>query len=103
MTGDPRRTGAIRSDVAAVLAADLEERLGDLLQAADPGRVHQGRERVAARADRLLQRRQRRAGVLGVLVLEFADAFELRLLLFLGRAGELEGGGRGVFAARVTE
>src|SRR5580693_8485710 len=89
--------------VAAVLAADLEEGLGDLLQAADPGGVHQGGERVAAGADRLLQRGQRRVGVLGVLLLEFADALELRLLLLLGRAGELEGGGRGVLAARVAE
>jgi hypothetical protein len=32
------------SDVAAVLAADLEERLGDLLEAAYPGRVQPARE-----------------------------------------------------------
>ena len=42
---DGRRAG---SDVAAVLAADLEEGLGDLLERAHPRRVHQHVEDVAA-------------------------------------------------------
>src|SRR6202044_1769102 len=90
-------------DVAAVLAADFEEGLGYLLEAADAGGVHEGREGVAAGADRVLEGRQRCVGVLGVLFLELADGLELGFLLLLGRAGELEGGGRGVFAARVAE
>ena len=36
------------SDVAPVLPADLEERLGDLLERADASRVHQHREDVVA-------------------------------------------------------
>jgi hypothetical protein len=34
------------SDVAAVLAADFEERVGDLLQGADPGGVHEHGEQA---------------------------------------------------------
>src|ERR1700733_7445149 len=42
-TGWPRSSW---SDIATVLAADLEERLGDLLEAAYPGGVHQDGEHV---------------------------------------------------------
>src|ERR1700743_1320411 len=46
-------------DVAAVLAADLEECLGDLLQAAHPGRVHEHGEHVLAGPGGVLKGGQR--------------------------------------------
>src|SRR5205809_27707 len=51
------------SDVAAVLAADLEERLGDLLQRADASGVHQHGEDVLAAHGGLLQSGDRCGGL----------------------------------------
>src|SRR5580692_12941005 len=78
--------------VAAVLAADLEECLGDLLQAAHPGGVHEHGEHVLTAARGLLERGERGVRLLAVPLLEAADPVQLRLLLFLGAAGERDKG-----------
>ena len=96
-----RRGEILSSDVSAVLTADLEERLGDLLQAAHPGGVHQDGEHVAARARRFLQVGQGRVGFLAVPFGEIPDPFQLGLLLLLGGPGQLGGGGHGT--GRVPE
>src|SRR5579859_7675709 len=77
-----------RSDIAPVLAADLEERLGDLLQAAHPGRVHEHGEHVPARPGGVLQRGQGGVRLLPVPLVEVPDPVELRLLLLVGPPGE---------------
>src|SRR5882724_10209652 len=80
---------AAPSDVAAVLPADVEERLGDLLQGAHASRLHQDGEHVAARTGRILQRRERLVRLLAVPLLEVADPGQLGLLLLLGTPGQL--------------
>src|SRR6516225_4804345 len=93
----------LSSDIAAVLAADLEECLGDLLQAAHPGGVHQDGEHVAAGSRRFFQLGQGAVRLLAVPFGEIPDAFQLGLLLLLGGAGEFsrDGHGPGGVAERV--
>jgi hypothetical protein len=63
----------VLSDVAVVVPADLEERLGDSLQAAHTGGIHHGGEDVAAGTGRVLECRQCRLGCLGVPFGEIAN------------------------------
>src|SRR3546814_14048607 len=74
------------SDVASVLAADLEERLGDLLQRADPGGVHPHREDVVSVDGRVLELGDRLLAPGSVLGLEGMNPLALGLLLRLGGA-----------------
>ena len=61
--------------IAAVLAADLEECLGDLAEGADLSRVHQRVEQVVTVGAALVRSRSRgRAGLVAVPRLEIADA-----------------------------
>ena len=76
---------------APVLPADLEQRVGDLAERADAHRVHQHLEHVAVVDHRLLQALQhrpalRRRGA----AWKSAQALQLRLLLLVGRARQLE-------------
>jgi hypothetical protein len=89
------------SDVAAVLAADFQERLGNLLKAAHPGSVHQDGEHVVARAGRILQRGERLVRLVPMPLGEIADPLELGFLFVLGAPGKLSG--RGLVAGGVAE
>src|SRR5947209_9293363 len=75
---------------APVLAAHPEERLRDLTERADAHRVHQHGEDVAVVDDRLLKALQQARRVGCVARMEVVEALELRFLLVLGRARELE-------------
>src|SRR5688572_19255350 len=61
------------SDVAPVLTADLEERLGHLLQRADPRCVHEHREDVLPAHRCGLEPLQRGRGLVAVRLLELLD------------------------------
>src|SRR5690606_32003792 len=84
------------SHVPPVLAADLEERFGDLLEAADPCRVHEDREHVLVVHGGLLEPLDRLLGLLPVRLPERLDPPQLRLLLLLGGAGQFDLLGRAV-------
>src|SRR4051812_6370167 len=84
------RASAMGSDIAPVLAADLEERLADLTERAAADRVHEGLEDVAPVGGGLLQRGERCRGLRAVLLVEGVQPVELRLLLGLGRPGQLD-------------
>src|SRR6202008_4426722 len=91
------------SDVPAVLAADLEECLGDLLQAAHPGRVHEHGEHVLAGPGGVLKGGQRAVGLVPVLLLEVANPVELGLLLLVGASREQDRSDGGLVGMRVAE
>ena len=89
-----RAAPARGADVAAVLAADLEERVADLPERAHPHGVHERVEDVAAAGRRRLQRRDRGRRLLAVAGVEVGEPVELRLLLGLGGPRELRRPGR---------
>src|SRR5688500_9107526 len=93
---DQRRAGSapgipaqLELHAAAVLAADLEQRVRDLPERADAHRVHQHLENVLIAYDCLAQALKHGAAFLVVLLVELAQARELRALLFLGGADQL--------------
>src|SRR5258706_3766436 len=93
---------AAASHAAAVLPAHFEQRMGDLPQRADTYRIHQHLEHVAVVDDRLLQPLQRRRGFARMQPMELGEALQLRLLLLLGGARQLDVLGHRL-AVRVAE
>ena len=71
-----------------VLAAHLEEGVGDLPEGAAPHRLHQHLEDVLVADDRLAEAFEHRRGVFRMPRLERAKAIDLALLLLSGRAGK---------------
>src|SRR5215207_7527855 len=90
------------SHAAAVLAADLEQRIRDLPERAHAHRLHQHLEDVGVGYHRLLQALQHRARLGGMALPEITQAGQLALLLLVGGACELERLGHRV-AMRVAE
>ena len=78
------------SHVPPVLAADLEERVRQLAQRADPGRPHQLVEHVALAGGHVLQPADGRLGLARVPGLEVGQPGQLALLLRLGGPGQLD-------------
>jgi hypothetical protein len=79
------------SDVTAVLAADFEEGLRDLLRGADPGGVHEDGEDVVPGPGGVLEGLERGGCLGGVPLLEVPDPVQLGFLLLFGGAGEGDG------------
>ena len=78
-------------DVAAVLATDLEERLGHLLEGAHASRAHEDVEDVATLDGDLPELLESGLRLDLVLLLERAHTGQLALLLLLGASGQLDG------------
>src|SRR5438445_5917710 len=76
--------------VAAVLAADFEQGVGDLPERADPYRIHQHGEDVLIANHCLAQPFKHVRRLLRISRLKIAQAFQLRLLFLFGRTDQLE-------------
>src|SRR5438445_11427213 len=70
--------------VAAVVAADFEQGVGDLPERADSHRVHQHREDVLVANHYLAQPFKHVRRILRISRFKLAPAFQLRLLFLLG-------------------
>src|SRR3546814_5491900 len=68
------------SHVSAIAPADLEQRLRDLAERADAHGVHQHFEDIAVGDHGVAQTLEHRWRILGVALLKFREALELRLL-----------------------
>src|SRR3546814_1020773 len=75
------------SHVSAIAPADLEQRLRDLAERADAHGVHQHFEDIAVGDHGVAQTLEHRWRILGVALLKFREALELRLL-FVVRSEE---------------
>src|SRR6267143_2755754 len=84
----PKRSPELR--VAAVLAADFEQGVGDLPERADPHRVHQHGEDVLIANHCLSQPFNQVRRLLRMSRLKIAQAFQLRLFFFVGGTDQLD-------------
>src|SRR5262245_23051760 len=84
------RAGDLGLHASSVLSPDLEQRMRDLPERADPHRVHQHLEHVLILDHGLLKPLQHRPTLVFAPRVEVPQPLELRLLLVLGRADQLE-------------
>src|SRR5699024_397212 len=76
------------SDVAAVAASDVEERVGDLTEAGHAYGLHQDREQVVASEGGVGESLEDLGSFVGVAFGEGGEAIQLALLLGVGRASQ---------------